>query len=115
MRMLYDGGPYELLPDSLKTPEHEAIGYAVTEALKKMLGFAQTISLYADLSSVPDEILHVMALELRTQYYDASADRAVREVPAARAARGGRMKRVRPRRHPGRTRQLPEKKETKKT
>ncbi len=79
MRMLYDGGPYELLPDSLKTPEHEAIGYAVTEALKKMLGFAQTISLYADLSSVPDEILHVMALELRTQYYDASADRAVRE------------------------------------
>ena len=69
MRELYEGAPYELMPEVLRTPENEAISYAVSEGLKKLLNYTKAISLYGDISQVSDEILDAMAAELRTQYY----------------------------------------------
>ena len=79
MQELYEGTPYELMPEVLRTPENEAISYAISEGLKKLLNYTKAISLYGDISQVSDEILDAMAEELRTQYYDSGANRTVRE------------------------------------
>lgn len=79
MRGLYDGTPYELMPELLRTPENEAISYAVSEGLRLVLDYAKTISLYGDIERVSDAVLDAMALELRTQYYDPNASRKIRE------------------------------------
>lgn len=79
MRDLYNGTPYELMPEILRTPENEAISYAISEGLKKLLDDAKRISLYGEISQVPDEVLDAMAAESRTQYYDPGASRKIRE------------------------------------
>ena len=79
MRDLYNGTPYELMPEILRTPESEAISYAISEGLKKLLDDAKRISLYGEISQVPDEVLDAMAAESRTQYYDPGASRKIRE------------------------------------
>ena len=75
MQKLYDGTPYELMPERLRTPQTEAISYAISEGLKKILNHAKQIALYADIEEVSDEVLDAMAAELRTQYYDPKASR----------------------------------------
>lgn len=75
MQKLYDGTPYELMPELLRTPQAEAISYAVSESLKKILDYAKQTALYADIEEVSDEVLDAMAAELRTQYYDPKASR----------------------------------------
>lgn len=79
MQELYEGTPYELMPEVLRTSENEAISYAISKGLKKLLNYTKAISLYGDISQVSDAVLDAMAAELRTQYYDASASRIVRE------------------------------------
>lgn len=79
MQRLYDGTPYELMPEILRTPQTEAISYAISEGLKQVLDYAKQTILYADLEVVSDEVLDAMAAELRTQYYDYNAPRKDRE------------------------------------
>ena len=79
MHKLYGLSPFEIMPTALQTQENEALGYAVEQAIKRILDYTSGISLYADLEAVSDGVLNLMAQELRTQYYDAEAERKVRE------------------------------------
>ena len=79
MQGLYNSNPYDLLPEALRTPKTQAMGYAVQMAMKRLLEYADKLIVYGDLSGLPDEILDSLALELRTRYYDPKADRRIRE------------------------------------
>lgn len=79
MQGLYNSNPYDLLPEALRTPKTQAMGYAVQMAMKRLLEYADKLIVYGDLSGLPDEILDSLALELRTRYYDPKADRKIRE------------------------------------
>ena len=70
MIKLFDSGPKDLLPSNLVDADEIAISYAIQMAMQKLQTFMKRTRLYGDIDSVPEEILDLMALELRTQYYD---------------------------------------------
>lgn len=68
----YESG--ELL-DTLSYPLKEqedviALSYALKQGVAKMLQYAIRTRLYADIDSIPEEILDYLALELNAPYYD---------------------------------------------
>ena len=76
---LKSGTIQDILPVNLITPETKALSYAFANAQKKMLEFAKTVHIYAELSRVPERVLDLMALELGTQYYDHNFPRSIKE------------------------------------
>ena len=70
-----DAGPKDLLPSNWVDIDEIAISYAIHMALNELHIFQERTKLYANLENMPDEILDLMALELRTQYYDETIER----------------------------------------
>lgn len=64
----------DILPEALVSPETRALSYALNNAVRRALNYAKNTSLYAIIDTLPENILDIMALELRTQYYDESFD-----------------------------------------
>ena len=63
----------DLLPSSMKeNTDVQAISYAIKMATKKLIVYAGRARLSGGIEQVPEDILDLMALELRTQYYDES-------------------------------------------
>lgn len=63
----------QILPTLLnKSPEVQAISYAISKQIKKLHSYAMNSMVYADIDHLPELILDLLALELRTQYYDDS-------------------------------------------
>lgn len=79
MQEIYNTAPFDLMPKALQTPENQALSYSIKKGQEKILNYSKRIVLYANLNYIPDEILNLAALELRTQYYDRDASRKVRE------------------------------------
>lgn len=75
----YQGELKDILPVNLKTPETLSLSFAVGQAMRCLQDFSKRISMYADLSQVPEEVLDLMALELHTQYYDQTLRREIKE------------------------------------
>lgn len=65
-----DAEPASVLPYLLSSdPDIAAISYAYKKAMSKLIvALAQTV-LYADIEHIDEELLDLMALECRTQYY----------------------------------------------
>lgn len=60
-----------VLPSVLSSePSNMAISYAYKMAMEKIIRFSIQTLLYADIDHMEDDILDLMALEFRTQYYD---------------------------------------------
>lgn len=58
-------------PENLKTqPEVQAIAYAVGRQIEKLLAYADGARTYAAIQSVPERVLDLLAVELRTPAYD---------------------------------------------
>jgi phage tail protein, P2 protein I family len=71
MIKLHDSEITQILPLFLKQQsEVQAIGYAVKRANQRVIDYCKNISLHATIDTLPDNILDVLAMELRTQYYD---------------------------------------------
>lgn len=51
-------------------PDNAAISYAYKMAMEKIIRLSIQTSLYADIDHMDEDILDLMALEFRTQYYD---------------------------------------------
>lgn len=51
-------------------PEVQALGYAIMKANKRMLDLLEKSMVYAGIDNLPERILNVLAIELRSQYYD---------------------------------------------
>ena len=70
-----DGEMLDLLPPCFKEdPDWIAFSYALKMGMSKMLDFAEHTKMYAAIDSQPEEILDYMAVELRSPYYEESAD-----------------------------------------
>ncbi|MFR4350585.1 MAG: phage tail protein I [Roseburia sp.] len=60
-----------IMPESLKyKPEVIAISYAIKNAMDKLIAYAKRTSVYSAIDELPEEILDVLAVELRSQYYE---------------------------------------------
>lgn len=71
MTNYYDSDITQILPGALaRTPEAQAIGYAVNRAIRRTVDYAHTASVYAAIDELPEKILDLLAAELRSQYYD---------------------------------------------
>ena len=63
----------DILPDNMKTePENIAFSYALKRAMQKWIAFADKTSIYAVIDTLPEKVIDILAIELRTQYYDES-------------------------------------------
>lgn len=75
MISLYDSQITDVLPVSIKNlPEVRAISYAISNMNKRLIKFSQKIALYNAIDILDDCILDILAVELRTQYYDENLD-----------------------------------------
>ena len=58
--------PWDLIPDSLKAEETRAFSTAMGNAFHRMLPYTGRVSGHASIDMLPDEILDLLAVELRT-------------------------------------------------
>ena len=69
----YNAELTDILPEHLKyTPECIALSYALKCANQRLIEIAKQTSLFAAIDELPEKIIDVLAVELRTQYYDES-------------------------------------------
>ena len=67
----YESNLTDILPEKMKyTPECIALGYALQRANQRLVEAADQTSVFAVIDTLPENIIDVLALELRTQYYD---------------------------------------------
>lgn len=75
MISLYDSNIVDILPEHFKTqPEAQALSYALSRRMKRLIEYCQHIGIYASIDTAPHEVLDILALELNTQYYDDTLD-----------------------------------------
>lgn len=66
----YDGQLTDILPGNIaKNPEVCALSYALQCGTQILHHYYQKLYIYSDISRQPEEILDLLAAELRTQYY----------------------------------------------
>lgn len=71
MIKFYDSRIIDILPENLKSsPEAMAISHALERANKKLIKYANTTSVYAEINGLPEDLLDLLAIELRSQYYN---------------------------------------------
>ena len=71
MISLYNSNITDILPEALAdNPKVKALGYAISKAMQRTMEYCQSISVYAAIDTVPEQILDILAIELNTQYYD---------------------------------------------
>ncbi len=70
---LRDCEPVDILPLALRKDEYvQAAGYALKETARMLLDKVDQTSVYATLMTIPEDIIDLLAEELRAQYYDTS-------------------------------------------
>lgn len=68
-----DSNLTDILPENMKhTPECIALGYALQQANRRFVNLTDRTSVFAVIDTLPESIIDVLAIELRTQYYDES-------------------------------------------
>lgn len=73
MISFYDSNITDILPEHLKhQPEVIALGYALQRANQRFIKIVDQTSVFAAIDTLPEKIIDVLAVELRTQYYDES-------------------------------------------
>lgn len=73
MISFYDSNLTDIFPENMKyTPECIALGYALQKANQRFIKAANQTSVFSVIDTLPENIIDVLAIELRTQYYDES-------------------------------------------
>lgn len=71
MIKFYESNITDILPENLKyQPEVIALGHALQRANQRFVKLVDQTSVYAAMDTLPESIIDVLAIELRTQYYD---------------------------------------------
>ena len=69
----------QVMPEPLKyKAEVVALSYAIKRAIGKMVGYTERASVYAAIDKLPEDILDLLAVELRAQYYDEDMDISIK-------------------------------------
>lgn len=75
MIRLQDAELISVLPYYIKSDtDVQAISYAFKMAMQNAFRYSRWIMLYANVDELPHDILDLLALELRAQYYEESMD-----------------------------------------
>ena len=69
---LLQGSLYDLLPVQWKTEEADAISYALQWGTQLLISLAKQTRLRADVDTLPERILDIMAVEMQAPYYGES-------------------------------------------
>ena len=73
MISFFDSEILDILPDDFKKkPECIALSYALKRANQKLVKYTDKTSVYAVIDILPEKMIDLLAIELRTQYYDES-------------------------------------------
>lgn len=68
----YDGQMADIMPGNItRNPEVKALSYALQQACQLLYRYSQKLYIYSRLDEQPEEIIDLLAVELRTQYYNA--------------------------------------------
>lgn len=79
MISLYDSSITDILPDALKNdPRVEALGYAIKMAMQRFIDSSVKTRVFSDIDDASEEVIDLLAIELRTQYYDTSLPLSVK-------------------------------------
>ena len=71
----YDGQITNILPGNItKNPEVKALSYALQQACRLLYRYSRRLYIYSDLEEQPEEVVDLLASELRTQYYRSTMD-----------------------------------------
>lgn len=66
----YNGKLTDIMPDNIKgDPAVQAISYAISGMVKRIVDRAEKTGIYAVIDRLDEEILDLLAVELRTKYY----------------------------------------------
>lgn len=75
----YDGQLTDIMPASItKNPEVKALSYALQQACQLLYRYSQKLYIYSNLDEQSEEVLDLLAAELRTQYYQTTLDLATK-------------------------------------
>lgn len=71
----YDGQLTDIMPGNIsKQPEVKALSYALQQACRLLCRYSQRLYIYSNLDEQPEEVIDLLASELRTQYYRGTLD-----------------------------------------
>lgn len=71
----FDGQITDILPENLaKKPEVQALGYALQQGCRLLYNCSKRLYIYSNLDNQPEEVIDLMAAELRTQFYGSNLD-----------------------------------------
>ena len=75
MIKLQDSNIIDILPVAFTSDaKNIALGYALQGAMRRLLEYSRTTSVYAAIDAADDDVLDMLAAELDTQYYDVLLD-----------------------------------------
>ena len=81
MTELKDSRFTELLPSDLKNdPKTQAFAYAVSRQVQQIIRFADAACIYIAIDSVPEPVLDLLAVELRTPVYKQTYSVAIKRA-----------------------------------
>lgn len=68
-----DGEIIDILPSMYRSdPKVRATSYAIKKQMNQLIGFSKLASVYAVIDNLPEDMLDLLALEMRSQFYDGS-------------------------------------------
>ncbi len=71
----FDGQVTDILPENIvKKPEVQALSHALQQGCRLLYKYSQRLYIYSGLDEQPEEVIDLMAAELRTQYYGVNLD-----------------------------------------
>lgn len=75
----YDGQLTDIIPGNIsKNPEVIALSYALQQACRLLCRYSQRLYIYSNLDDQSEEVIDLLASELRTQYYRSTLDLATK-------------------------------------
>ncbi len=75
----YDGQLTDIMPGNItKKPEVKALSYALQQACRLLYQYSQRLYIYSNLDGQPEDVIDLLAKELRTQYYSSTLDLATK-------------------------------------
>lgn len=76
---LYNSSITDILPDRFtEDPRVQALGFSLSQAVKKLMDYSAATMVYAAIDSAAEEVVDLLALELKTQYYDVTMPLSVK-------------------------------------
>lgn len=71
----YDGQLTDIMPGNItQKPEVKALSYALQQAYRLLYRYSRRLYIYSNLDEQPEEVIDLLASELRTQYYRSTLD-----------------------------------------